>query len=256
MHPIVRAMNRVSGWLVPSHFSKTTALNHFYLQAMREMLKHPGGVVADVAGGKRWLFPQSLKSSLGLHLVGVDIDGRELEQNRLIDQAVIADVCREIPTPLGKYAVITCRAGVEHFPDTEGFLRSAFDALEDGGVIVLWFPNKYAPFALLNQMLPNWIAKRLLRSLTADGEAGITGFRAYYNQTSARAFKKLSKRTGFEEAYFFASYYSSKYFMFFPPVFLVSVVFDYLRFLTGINNLASHYCFVLRKPEMTLAAVN
>lgn len=249
MNPLFRYLAQFSKRLTPRHLSQCDSAKHFYFKSIEAFLSRPGSVVADVAGGKDWFFDSNLKKTLGLRVVGIDIDAGEMKDNPDLDERITADCCRAIPTPHGPYAVITCRAGVEHFHDTAGFLRATHAALDEDGVLVLWFPNKYAPFALLNQILPLSLSSALLKTLTVGGQDGRLGFRAYYDKTSYAAFTRAYKDAGFELDYFYPSYFSSNYFLIIPPVYFVSLAFDYLRFCSGIKSAASYYCFVLRKPS-------
>lgn len=248
MHRIFKTLSRVSDYITPHHFAQSGSARHYETEAIKEIIRFNGHPVADVGAGKRWHFPAELKACARIKLVGIDLDAQEMEQNDTLDVKIVEDVCNSISTPVGPYGVITCRAGVEHFHDVEKFLSNCYDALVEHGSLVIWFPNKYAPFAIINQILPSRLSRFLLRNLTQAGADGDLGFTAYYDRTSYSSFRKLALSQGFKIDYFYPSYYSSGYFSALPPVFLLSLCLDYLRFVIGAKNLASHYCFVLRKP--------
>lgn len=243
---LVKMMTRFSSLITPGHIAMTAAGQQFRLKCMEHVLNSPGSVVADVAGGKTWHLPAALKEATGVTLVGLDIDAAELAENNMIDHKIVADACDRIPTDFGKYSVITVRAGIEHFHDNARFLLNAFGALEPGGVLIALFPNKFAPFALINQALPHKLSKFLLQKLTRGGEEGVLGFRAHYDRTSYRSFSKIARDAGFEIEFCYPSFFSSAYFRAIPPIYIISLLFDYLRFFLGIRSLASYYCFVLR----------
>jgi hypothetical protein len=74
------------------------------------------------------------------------------------------------------------------------------------------------------------------------------GFPAFYDRTHYSAFHKLVLKSGFEEAYYLPGYYSSTYFEFLTPLYLLSYIFDAVRYALGIKALASYGLWILRKP--------
>lgn len=72
------------------------------------------------------------------------------------------------------------------------------------------------------------------------------GFEAHYDRTNYSAFRRLLTETGFKGIDIQPGYFSSAYFRFFVPAYLVSLGFDCIRYALGIKNLASYYLIVAR----------
>ena len=62
------------------------------------------------------------------------------------------------------------------------------------------FPGRYAPFALINQLLPNRLARRLVGYLHPEWlEEDNFGFLAFYDRCYFSAVQDLLDRNGFEK---------------------------------------------------------
>jgi SAM-dependent methyltransferase len=211
------------------------------------LLSHPGvHRVADVAAGKSWGFPKEFKEWYGLKLIGLDIDRAEMDDNDALDEKIVCDAVEKIPLEPGSLDMVSVHSGVEHFSDTERFLANTYAALRPGGVALLQFPGRYAPFAIVNRLVPRAMTRRLLDLTVGDTEE--LGFLAYYDRTNYSAFMSISRRVGFETMYYFPGYFSSYYSEFFLPLFIVHYAYDIARFAAGIRNIASYNLWVLRKP--------
>ena len=219
-----------------------------YLRIVTLLFSGPDvGRVLDVAAGGNWHFPSDYKAAYGLHVTGIDIDEENLKVNRDLDGFVVGDVCGGGPLGQGNYDLLTCYSGIEHFPDVEGFLRSAFASLRNGGALVAQFPSSLAPFAILNRLLPEEVKRYLIRKLSPS-KVGEIGYPAVYDRCRYSAFKASAERCGFEVEYYLPTYMSSSYFYPFFPAFIASQALDYLRLIFGTRNMASYNLFVLRRP--------
>ena len=206
-----------------------------------------GSTVLDIGVGKSWFFPATIKQESNLYLVGLDIDDSEMKENSVLDKKTSGDACSSLHLEDNSVDLIMTRAAVEHFHDTVGCIRNCYRALRPGGKIIATFANRYAPFAILNRLLPRRLSSFLLKYLVAGSE-GQLGFKAYYDRCSFSAFKTELLRSGFDVDDAYCSYFSSEYFKFFFPIYVLSLCWDYARYLARVPNLASHYCFVAIKP--------
>ena len=219
-----------------------------YLRIVTMLLSSPDvRNVLDVAAGGHWHFPPHYKTAYGLHVTGIDIDEDNLRANRDIDAFVVGDVCGGGLLGQGGYDLLTCYSGIEHFPDVEGFLGSAFASLRSGGALVAQFPSSLAPFAILNRLLPQKLKRYLIRTLSPS-KADEIGYPAAYDRCKYSSFKESAERCGFAVEYYLPTYMSSNYFYPFFPAFIVSQALDYLRLIFGSRNMASYNLFVLRRP--------
>jgi hypothetical protein len=102
------------------------------------------------------------------------------------------------------------------------------------------FPGRYAPFALINQLLPNRLARRLVGYLHPEWlEEDNYGFLAFYDRCYFSAVRDLLDCNGFENPRFDFLYYQSVYFNFCFPLYVLMLVYDLIASMLGIRNLAS-----------------
>jgi SAM-dependent methyltransferase len=203
-------------------------------------------LVVDVGGGKSCPFAANRDPSRGTRIVAVYISLEELEQNLDVDEKRIADIMRELPFKDGEVDLLVSRSVLEHLEDIERFLENSSRVLKQGGHIIHMFPSKYAPFALINQLLPNSIARRLLFSIYPDAK-GIAGFPASYDRCYYSAIVSLLAKHGFELVDVDLSYYQSHYFAFFLPLFLLSAFYETAVHALGAKNLCAYILLVARK---------
>ncbi len=242
----VRANIALSNRLTPAHLLENDA-DIWFEDRANGLLDDPAVKrIADIGAGREWHFRHDTLSRHGQHLTGIDIDGDELAYNRDLDEAVVCDVTRSIPVPPASIDLMTVSSGVEHFSDNRAFLFNAAAAIKPGGRMIAKFPCKRAPFALLNRMIPNALAQKLLYTLR-PGSEGKLGFKAYYDRCLFTTFSRDAEVAGFEVEDAYVSFNSSEYFKFFVPLYLASLALDWLRAATGLKNFSSHMIFVLRR---------
>jgi SAM-dependent methyltransferase len=205
--------------------------------------------VMDIAAGSQWQFPNAYKTAYELELSGVDIDTNAINRNLALDFRFIDDVCTSSKIGSGKYDLLTCNAGIEHFHDVQKFLDNAFSALRPGGAFIAQFPSRLAPFAILNRILPQNTKKKVLEALSPfpSGADGL-GYPAFYDKCSYTEFKSAAERAGFKVEYYLPSYMSSGYFEGIFPLFLLSQLIDLVRLTAATWDMASYNLFVLRRP--------
>jgi SAM-dependent methyltransferase len=210
-------------------------------------MSHPRiSTIVDVGAGKSWQFPPYYKEWFDIILIGLDLDAAEMSSNQTLDHKITCDVVNQIPLKPGSVDLFTIHSGVEHFRDNEATLRNLFAALRPGGFILAQFPNRYAPFAIANRLLPEKTTKWLLDKFMGATEE--LGYPAYYDKTNYSGFRKIITQVGFEEIYYLPGFVCSQYFGFFLPLFACSYAFDMLCFSFGIKNLASYNLWILKRP--------
>ena len=118
--------------------------------------------------------------------------------------------------------------------------------MKKGGYTIHLLPSKYAPFAVLNQVLPNFISKRLLRFFH-PGSAGICGFPAFYHQCFYSAMKDVLQKNSFRIVGMELDFEQSNYFNFFVPIFLLTALYEALILWLGIKNMCAFVLVVAQK---------
>src|SRR6516162_4292040 len=212
--------------------------------------RRPGQVVLDVGGGKECPFLSFLDAPRGHLIIALDLSDEELRHNHQLDHKIVADAAAHgFPFRDGSADLIVSRAVVEHIRDNETFLRNCSRALCPGGIMVHAFSGRFAPFALINQLLPNRLTRRVIDYLHPEWqEEGNYGFLAFYDRCYFSAIKDLLDHNGFANTRFNLLYYQSVYFNFFYPLFIVMLAYDLIASMLGIRNLASGIVATAERP--------
>lgn len=234
---------RVYGWF-PQY--KDQSIWPDYLATAARLADEAGpGLALDVGGGRacRWA---SLKAEPSSKLLALDISHDELAHNPDVDLRIVGDAASTLPLLEGSLDLIASQSVIEHLADTQAFINEAYRALKPGGHLMALFPSRFAPFSLLNQMLPAKVSHALLERLTANPEE--LGFEHHYDHCHYGAISKLLDHSGFEPVELRVSYAQSDYFSFFFPLFLLSAGYEWLVRALGLKSLAAYVFFVARKP--------
>jgi ubiquinone/menaquinone biosynthesis C-methylase UbiE len=207
-------------------------------------------IVIDVGGGKECPFAR-IPNGAGNEnsaIIAADVCEEELRHNHDVDGKVVADIVRGLPFRTHAADLITSRSVLEHIEDVGRFVGQATEVLKLDGYWIHLFPSKFAPFALINQLLPKSISKALVYFFL-PGFKGICGFPAAYDKCYYSAMRKLLVKNGFELVEVKTNYYQSPYFDFCFPLFAVSAAYEVLVRLLGLKNLAAYVLVVARRTR-------
>jgi SAM-dependent methyltransferase len=212
-------------------------------------------MVLDIGGGKECPFRAYLDAPREQLVVALDCSEAELRHNLQLDHKVVADAAAAgFPFRDGSVDVLVSRAVVEHIRDNAAFLENCAAVLRPGGRMIHAFSGKYAPFALLNQMLPNEVTRHLIGYLHPEWrEEGNYGFLAFYDRCYCSAIEDLLNRNGFVNVRFTLFYYQSIYFTFFFPLYLLMLCYDLTAYVLGVRNLASGIIVMAERPTAHIA---
>lgn len=155
----------------------------------------------DVGCG-RDIFPSNYKLAKKLadraeHLLGIDPDDN-IHQNDLLTERHQGFI-ENCTTPL-KFDVISLRMVAEHIEDADGAVRKIAELCNDGAVVVIYTPWKYAPMSLAASLVPFRFHNRLKR-LIWDTEPEDT-FPTQYKMNTRTDLATLFSKYGFAESYF------------------------------------------------------
>jgi SAM-dependent methyltransferase len=250
MRRFIEWNRRVSRWeralatrLVPD--SAHDGPRDFRDRVLPSLLK-PGLRVLDVGGGKYPAISLQTKQEFGLHVVGLDISGTELEQAPAgaYDAIVVGDVATvSIP---GKYDLVFSRTLMEHVANPRGALANLAGVLAPGGIMAHVIPCRNAPFAILNRSLGNRLARRLLFAIFPEKEKN-SGFPAYYRDCTPGRLSRFCRDEGLEVVQVIP-YYNSDYTSFFVPLYTVEMLRQVLTCSLGLENFAEAFSIVVRAP--------
>lgn len=201
---------------------------------LRPLLRD-GCTVLDVGAGRRPLFDRSERPAECTY-IGSDVDASELDlAGDTYDEVLVDDLTVFNPVLEGRCDLIVSWQVLEHVRP----LPTAFDNvrryLRPGGVFAARLTGRYAPFALLNRMLPRRLGTLAMHRLM--GRKPDTVFRAYYDRSYHSALQAMT--ADWSDVEIESDYLGSAYFAFFPPLAMAHRLYD--RWAARHPNLASHY---------------
>lgn len=238
--------NRRVCWALTPHLPQArhdlAYLNRVYDRLLADVVDGPTpSLIIDVGAGKETRFARVRPPVSQARVVGVDVAEEELARNDDVDEKLVVDAGQGLPFADGSVDVVTSNAFLEHVPDVEAFVRHSARVLRPGGRWIHLFTSKYAPFAVVNQLLPARVGDRVLDVLfPKQREEGTIGFRAHYDRCYASALGKLLDRHGFDVDAIHASYSQSYYFNFLVPAFLASAAYEAVVERLGALDLAAY----------------
>lgn len=222
-------------------------LEEEYVEAVRQHMSARNDLlVVDVGGGRACPFARYREPGSRIKIVAVDVSAEELALNHDVDETRLADVAREMPFGVSTVDLVASSSVLEHLQDVEGFVRNASQMLKPGGGFIHVFACRYAPSALLNRLLPNWLTRRILH-FVIPGSEGILGFPAYYDRCYASAVRSLLNRHGLQVIELRPGYFAADYFGFFVPFFLGVASYELIARALNAENLAAVLLVVARK---------
>jgi SAM-dependent methyltransferase len=211
----------------------------------RYLNARPGQLVADVGAGRMSHFARHRRDP-ATRIVAVDASEDELRHNEEADEVRVADVVEGLPFEPGEVDLLVTRSVLEHLPDVARFIENSALAIKPGGHCIHLFPSKFAPFALINQALPNRAAARIVHFLR-PGSENVLGFPTFYDRTYRSAIESLLERAGFSIVEETTTYAQSSYFAFLLPLFLLSAAYELVVSSLRLRNLGAYTLIVARK---------
>jgi 2-polyprenyl-6-hydroxyphenyl methylase/3-demethylubiquinone-9 3-methyltransferase len=210
----------------------------------------PGAVVYDVGGGKQPMITVESKRLLGIRVVGLDIDEKELHSAPA--GAYDATVCCDITGYLGNADgdVVICQALLEHVTNVADALRAIDSILKPGGVALLFVPSANAVYAKLNLWMPEKL-KRAILFRVFPNTSKAQGFRAYYDRCTPREIKKIAGTCGLLTERL-RLYYHSNYFAFAAPLYALWRIWSLAFYVVNREQAAETFSVALRKPALSI----
>ena len=234
---------------LPASFARH--LHTLYKYEVADLInRRPGQVVLDIGGGKDCPFLPYVAEPCAHLIIALDCSEEELRRNRHLDQKIVADAAADgFPFLDSSADLVVSRSVVEHIRDNTAFFENCARVLRPGCIMVHAFAGKFAPFALINQLLPNWLTRRLIGYLHPEWEEENNyGFIAFYDRCYFSAVRHLLDCNGFQNTRFTLRYYQSIYFNFFFPLYALILGYDLISAVLGIRNMASGIIVTAERP--------
>lgn len=211
-----------------------------FLPVIREALDGAEGVLVDAACGSWNVFLARLTRG---ETVGIDIDARVRDWNKLHTRFLIQDLHDAIP--LENVGAAISVYTWEHLREPDVVLRRFHKILKPGAPLIIVAPQKYYYVSLLTMLLGarlrDWIW-RLARGRRA------MPFPVYYRLCTRGSLARGAARAGFEVATYRSHDIPSDWFLPLPPVFLLACGWMWLvNRLDFLAPLRSNFIAVLRK---------
>ncbi len=231
------------------HLAKDGAYE--FRERVLQSLLSPGLRILDVGGGKHPAISLQTKQDLGLHIVGLDISDEELVRAPAgaYDGIVVGDVATvNIP---GEYDLIFSRSVIEHVKDPGSAIANLASVLAPGGKMAHFMPCRNAPFAMINRLLGNRVARQLLFTVFPDKRKD-SGFQAFYHHCTPSELADIINGRGLEIVKVIP-YYKSDYAAFFAPFYTVEMLRQALMCYLELENLAETFSIVAHAPKRRAA---
>jgi ubiquinone/menaquinone biosynthesis C-methylase UbiE len=237
--------NKLAGFFPQASSNIFTLYERVVTQYMNDQI---GQIVIDVGGGKSCPFAAYRDNNKNSKIIALDVSLADLQENSTVNIRVVSDIISEMPLRQNSVDLMVSRSVLEHLTDVEGFIANSQQVLKNTGYMIHLFPSKFAPFAMINQILPKKLSKKLLYSLRPEVR-GIGGFPALYDRCYYSAILSLLDRHGFKLVDVRVSYYQAMYFSFFAPLFLAIAFYEMIIQLWGWKNLGAYVLVVARKES-------
>lgn len=139
--------------------------------------------IIEIGGGANPTLSPEFVSSCGIEYTLLDISQAELDKAPADYMKVCADICADDFLPKEQYDFAFSRMLAEHVPNGEKFHRNIHSILHDGGYAFHFFPTLFAPPFVVNALLPEAAAEKLLHLVQPGRErSGNLGkFPAHYS---------------------------------------------------------------------------
>jgi len=193
----------------------------YFKEIVIEEIK-PNYVILDVGCNLRPLLNKH--ESYTLH--GVDSDTTiEMEKASEIFDAFYIQSFENFSSNT-KYDLIIMRKVLEHFENNDIIFERLKNLLKVDGKMLAVTPSNLHPFSIINQLIPHKLKVVLLKKLMPWVKEGRIGWKAYYHKCNIYAMGKLANKYGLKITQSYFEYNASSYFAFFPPLFLIVVLYE------------------------------
>jgi len=175
-----------------------------------------------------------------------DFDQRELDKISDGYSKACFDVCGDASVFAGRYDIVFSRFLAEHLPDGMAMHRNVFEVLKPGGVAIHLIPKLYASPFVLNMILPDRFAHKILVRYFPERLTG--KFPAYYSfcRGDTNTMRQEIDRIGYSRTEVTA-FYGHPYYDRIPGVRDIDEAFSALAASRGWSWYASYAVIVAHK---------
>lgn len=212
--------------------------NHF--EDLINQASNSSNTILELGGVSR---PVLLKNE-SYRYVGIDIDDEFIYDNYYNEF-----YCQSVEDPLPeKGDLIFSKYLMEHVKDVKTSYKNQLLALNHGGRMIHLYPLGYHPFSLLNKLVGNKLARKII-PLIRKGSEGVTGYPAFYSLGNAYSLERFFKNQKGIKVEFIYHYGAVDYFSFFFPLALLISLFNHTAKILKAKLFASNVLIVIRKED-------
>jgi hypothetical protein len=219
-----------------------------YIKAIIE--RHSLRSVCDIGGGANPALDFEYINSLGIDYSVLDISASELEKAPSVYKKVCADIAAADFSLENVFDLAFSQMLAEHVIDGGEFHRNIFKSLVSGGYAIHFFPTLYAFPFLVNRLVPEYLADRLLNILAPRNRYQHEKFPAYYDWCRGPTGKQISRfvSLGYEVVEYRGFFGHAGYYNRIGPVKAIHEALSSWLLRHPMPLLTSYAYVVLRKP--------
>jgi ubiquinone/menaquinone biosynthesis C-methylase UbiE len=202
--------------------------------------------IVDVGGEKHCPFAEHKDPTQNAKIIAVALSEKQVKENHDADEKLIANIMQPLPFKDHRIDLVVSRAVYEHLEELEAFPWESTRVLKANGYYIHVFSSKFASFAIINQLPPRTLSKKLLLYVHPEVK-GFSGFPAYYNKCFYSSIKTLFQKHGYERVEIRLNYFQTLYFSFFGPFFVMMAIYGMLLQCIRAKNLFASKLIVAKK---------
>lgn len=185
-----------------------------------------------------------LQKNQSYKYLGIDIDN-----NFITDDFYDKFYCQSVETKFPEKAdLIFSKYLMEHVKDVQTSYENQISALNPNGRLIHLYPLGYHPFSLLNKLVGNNWARKII-PIIRKGSEGITGYPAFYSLGNAYSLERFFRNRKDLKVHFKYHYGAVDYFTFFFPAALAIGLFNQIARIFGAKLFASNVLLVITKDD-------
>jgi SAM-dependent methyltransferase len=205
-----------------------------------------GALITDVGAGRDTPFATRLPRACSI--LGIDVLPADMDANPALAARIVYDIAQNgLPDEAMGSDLVCSHFVLEHLPDLGEFAAEAFRVLRPGGVTVHRFAARWSIFALLNRLLPECAAQRVLFTLRPESR-DVGGFATHYDRTDPRSAREAFELAGFQNVRTELSWQVSQYFSWFVPLFLAARAWETIARRCRLEVAASYVVLTAQRP--------
>jgi 2-polyprenyl-3-methyl-5-hydroxy-6-metoxy-1,4-benzoquinol methylase len=153
-----------------------------YPEMLQRLIRvHGFTKILDIGGGANPLLPSDYMAAQGLDYTIWDISETEMQKARGNYRMVVQDITAPQQSPSGQFDFIFTKMLAEHVRSGMRLHHNVFTLLSKGGMAAHFFPTLYALPFVVNKIVPEKLASRLLDLLSPRDRHQHAKFPAYYS---------------------------------------------------------------------------